>query len=460
MIQTPTLQSTENRCLAVAPGTPVDVRALPSIAITLEQDNICFGESTDLTFEMPEAGPYNLSLFDGDTTIDLTNVQNGDTRSVSAEMTTTFEVTSISYSDFNTCVNDMPEARTTLEVLAPIMILNSMVNCEDDGENFTVSFEIVGGDPATYMVDGSSVNINGNLFESDFITNETNYQFFVNDENGCMSVEVSDFGKCDCTSDITATIEVLQEISCPNERDGALSVVGNNGELPYNFEWSTGSTEEQVSALGAGIIFVSMTDANLCEVVDSFDLTDPDPITATISITEPSCSDLENGSILINNVQGGARPYRYTLDGGETKSVGLFANLAGNDYSILIEDDRNCTLEEMAILTTPNPLNIWFAEPEFNIAIGDSLDLRVNANEDSLTYEWQFHPTLSCTNCPSPFVRPTVTTNYSVTVTNNNDCTISRDILVQVENDKSLFSPTAFSPNGDGINDTLSLIHI
>jgi len=151
-----------------------------------------------------------------------------------------------------------------------------------------------------------------------------------------------------------------------------------------------------------------MTDANLCEVVDSFNLTDPDPITAMVSFTDPTCSDLENGSILINNVQGGTRPYRYTLDGGETKSVGLFANLAGNDYSILIEDNRGCQYEETTTITTP-------------------------------------------------LVRPTETTNYTVTVTNNNDCTISSDILVQVDNDKSLFSPTAFSPNGDGINDTFGL---
>jgi len=457
LLQTPVLQLTENRCLAVAIGTPVDVRAIPSVNISLEKDTSCFGEIVALTFEMPEAGPYSISLLDGNDTVKLPNVQNGGTRLVSAEMATTFEVRSISYSDFSACFNDMTNATATLEVFEPIAFQNSRVNCEDNGENFTVSFEIVGGDPSAYTVDGSSANINGNLFESGFLQNETNYSFIISDGNDCEPVEVAGFGICPCTSDITTSIEIIQDISCPNETDGILRAIGNNGVPPINFEWSTGSTDEQLSNIGAGLFFVSMTDANLCEVVDSFELTSPDPISAEVNVTDPSCSDLENGSIVVNNVQGGTRPYSYTLDGGEIKSVGLFANLAGNEYALAIEDSRGCTFEETASVITPSPLNIWFDEPEFNIVFGDSLGLRVNSNEDSLTYAWQSHPSLSCLDCANPLARPTETTNYFVTVTNRMDCTINSDILVQVDNDKSLFSPTAFSPNGDGINDTFGL---
>ena len=443
--QTPELQVSENRCLTVAVGTPVDVRAIPTVNLNLERETICFGETIDLTFELPDAGPYNLSFFDGNTTVDLTNVRNGDTESVSAEIATTFEVTSISYSDLSSCINDLPEATATLEVFEPITIQNRMVNCEEDGENFTISFEILGGDPSSYSVNGSTANINGNLFTSDLIENETNYNFDVSDANGCLVAEVTDFGKCDCTSDISTNIEILQEISCVGESDAIVRVNGINGEPPYSFEWSNGIIAEQLNGLGAGLIYVSMTDANLCEVIDSIELTSPDPITAMVNTSDPSCADLENGSIVVNNVQGGTRPYSYSINGESAKSVGLFANLSGREYEIVIEDAEGCILEESATINTPTPLNIWFDESGYNLVFGDSLALRVNANEDSLRYAWQNHPSLSCTNCSSPIIRPTETTNYSVTVTNQNDCTISREILVEVDNTKGLY---------------LSLIHI
>ena len=457
LLQNPALTLAENRCLKVAIGTPVDVRAIPTVSIILEKQISCFGEPIELTFEMPEAGPYNLSFFDGNTTTDLTNIRNGDTRSVSAEVATTFAVNSISYSNLSTCLNDMPDATATLEVFEPITIQNRMVNCEDNGENFTVSFEILGGDTTSYTVDGTGANIDGNLFTSELIENQTNYSFEVSDENGCMAAEVSDFGKCDCTSDIATNIEVLQAVSCANENDGIVKVSGINGALPYSFEWSNGARAEQLNGIGAGRISVSMTDGNQCEVVDSIELTSPEPITAIVNISDPSCSDLENGSIVINNVQGGSRPYSYSINGQAPKSVGLFANLPGQEYTVVVEDDRGCLYEETANVMSPDPLTIWFAQSEFNLVFGDSLALLVQANEDGLSYSWQDHPSLSCTNCSSPIIRPIETTTYSVMVINQMDCAISRDITVNVDNSKDLYSPTAFSPNGDGINDTFGL---
>jgi len=74
------------------------------------------------------------------------------------------------------------------------------------------------------------------------------------------------------------------------------------------------------------------------------------------------------------------------------------------------------------------------------------------------TYHWTQSDSsaMSCTTCLNPVVTPTTTTQYTLTITDNNGCqsTDSMTIYVDVVC-KDVFIATAFSPNGDGMNDIL-----
>lgn len=84
------------------------------------------------------------------------------------------------------------------------------------------------------------------------------------------------------------------------------------------------------------------------------------------------------------------------------------------------------------------------------IFVGQSLQLPSNGNG---TITWDFHPTLSCTNCPNPVASPQVTTVYTATNSLSTECQRSDQFTLVVLKDALLFTPTAFTPNGDGLND-------
>ncbi len=84
------------------------------------------------------------------------------------------------------------------------------------------------------------------------------------------------------------------------------------------------------------------------------------------------------------------------------------------------------------------------------IFVGQSLQLPSGGNG---TITWNFDPTLSCTNCPNPIASPTETTIYTAVNSIGEECDASGQFTLVVLKDALLYFPTAFTPNGDGLND-------
>lgn len=139
---------------------------------------ICAGQSTTLgcTTGGFEAGEL---LWTPNTGLSCTDCPNP---IATPEITTTYTVTS------TTGQCNLTASVTVTVIQEKPQITNFDRNCNPAKTGFTISFNITGGDPNTYQVEGVGGTLTGNLFTSDIIMNSSPYTIKVSDSYHCETV--------------------------------------------------------------------------------------------------------------------------------------------------------------------------------------------------------------------------------------------------------------------------------
>ena len=290
-------------------------------------NNLCFGNSIGTASVSVSGGttPYTYLWSNGSTSNEITDLLSG--------------LYTVTVRDANGCTIE-----ASYEVTQPALLTatasgkNNLCFGNSIG---TASVSVGGGiTPYTYLwSNGSTSNEITNLLSG-------LYTVTITDTNGCSkqaSYEVKQPALLIANAGGT-------NVSCFGGNDGTVSVTVIGGTTSYTYLWSNGVTTASMLNLVAGIYSVTITDANGCIVNSSYEVTQPTPLTVSLTGTTASCNGSANAT-----VAGGTAPYTYSWSNGAiTQSI---SNVQAGTYTVTVTDVKGCTKSGSYTITGGSPIN-------------------------------------------------------------------------------------------------------
>lgn len=221
----------------------------------------------------------------------------------------------------------------------------------------------------------------------------------------------------------------------------------SGGSAPYSYAWSS-VPASVIPAIATPNVCPTVTTTYTLTVTDAAGCTASDDVIVTVNpqlvIDAPNPPPMcAGGCVTLGNtpiVAGGTPPYIYnwspsaTLTPDGTVANPLACPLSTTAYTLSITDAAGCTASQLVTVTV-NPKPIFDAgNPQTTcsnqcVTIGGA---PASGGTPVYTYAWSSVPASIITAVANPSVCPTVTTTYTVTVTDSKGCSVTDNVVITV----------------------------
>lgn len=247
---------------------------------------------------------------------------------------------------------------------------------------------------------------------------------------GSYSVDITDAVGCAITAnyniaDISFGLDIsMSSVSDENCGDGtgAIDITTTGGAGPLSYNWSNGSTAEDLSSLNAGSYTVTISDGSICQYEETFTVVNnAGTLFANPAVINETCGNA-NGSVQAF-VTGGTQPYTYQWSNGGV--IDLIDNLSSGTYNCTVTDAVGCALTFSVFVNNANGgLAATATVQDENCGdVDGAVNLNVTGGTSPYAYLWSNGATTQDLNNVSYGA-------YTVTVTDANGCSVTESYNV------------------------------
>lgn len=249
------------------------------------------------------------------------------------------------------------------------------------------------------------------------------YTVTLTDAQGCTVVKTANVNAANCI--LNGTISGTN-VSCFGSNNGTATINLSSFLNPITYAWSNGGAAKTVTGLAPGTYTVTATDGSGCQVTQTIQITGPQQLLASIvSQSNVHCPGTADGSITAG-ATGGTQPYTYLWS--NNSSSASISNLNPGTYTLTVTDAKSCTNTMSAQVSSPSPITITVVQKtDVSCPNGNTgaVSVSVAGGIPPYKYFWSNGSTTAVISGLTPG-------NYTLTVTDNNDCpkSLSAAILV------------------------------
>jgi gliding motility-associated-like protein len=240
------------------------------------------------------------------------------------------------------------------------------------------------------------------------------------------------------TNTLNATVSATPTSACSAAGNGTITVTPINGSAPYSFSLDGSAPVAGVAPftftnVTGGLHNVIVADAFNC-VTNNIPVTVVTSaiLTTTVNKTDVLCNGQNNGVITVT-ASGGATPYQYSIDGTTYQTNNAF-NVQAGTYTVFVKDNNGCinTIANINIIEPPVLTITATTQPASCNGGADGVITAIAGGGNS-GYQYS----IDGVNFQSSNSFNVTAGNYIVTVKDQNNCIITKNITVALNNDLS-----------------------